>query len=114
MQNLLELIKLKDQLQKQIIRLTIYAGRYINKYRILINDPVPYQLKTLDGDLLEVMIGGVDGDSCELIDDSVTGETFYIRYQDIPVEQLETVLKQIENKQYTIKRKNGKDLINAF
>jgi hypothetical protein len=113
MENLSELIKLKDQLQKQIIRCTILAGRYLDRFRILINDPVPYQLVNIDGNLLEIIIGGVDGDSCELIDNSPTGQTHYIRYHDIPVEQLTKVLNQIENNQYTIKKHNGKNLINT-
>lgn len=93
--------QLRDNAHRDIIREVIATGKDLNKkYLILVDQPVPYFLER-DGKPGELIyIAGVDGHHCELID----GEVNYLRYQDVPLEQLTILLNQLQTNRFKIKQ----------
>lgn len=99
MNNFRQQQQLRDGVQRSIIRTVITAGKDLKgKFRVLVSDPVPYLLER-DGKPGELIyIAGIDGHHCELID----GESNYLRYQDVPLEQLTILLNQLEKQRFKI------------
>lgn len=93
--------QLRDNAHRDIIRKVIATGKDLNKkYLILVDQPVPYFLER-DGEPGELIyIAGVDGQHCELID----SEANYLRYQDVPLEQLTILLNQLQTNRFKIKQ----------
>jgi hypothetical protein len=99
--NFKQLQQIRDDVHKNIIRTVINAGINIDgKYRVLVNDPVPFQLTRVGRDSELICIAGVDGNTCELIDDSE--KCIYLRYQDVPIEQLKQLEDQLEKNRFKI------------
>lgn len=100
----------RDDAHKNIIRTVINAGINIDgKYRILVNDPVPFKLTRVGRDSELIRIAGIDGNTCELIDDSE--KSIYLRYQDVPIEQLKQVEEQLQKNRFKIFKQDGKSVI---
>lgn len=92
-----QLQQFRDDVHKKIIRTVISLGMNIKgKYRVLVSDPVTYQIPGKNSELTRV--AGIDGNTSELIDP----EFNFLRYQDVPVEQLEQVLSQLEKNRFKI------------
>lgn len=100
----------RDDVHRNIIRTVINVGIKVDgKYRVLVNDPVPFNL-IRDGRDSEIFcIAGIDGNSCELLSDEA--EPTYLRYQDIPIEQLKQVEEQLQKNRFKIFKQNGKSVI---
>jgi hypothetical protein len=101
MDNFRQQQQLRDDAHRSIIREVILTGKDLNKrYSILVDQPVPYFLER-DGKPGELIyIAGIDGHHCELIDTDGN----YLRYQDVPIEQLTVLLNQLQTQRFKIKQ----------
>jgi hypothetical protein len=101
MDNFRQQQQLRDNVHREIIRTVINTGKDLKeKYLVLVNSPVQYFLER-DGRPGELInIAGIDGHHCELIDT----EANYLRYQDVPIEQLTVLLNQLKTQTFKIKQ----------
>lgn len=109
-ENFRRLQQFRDDVHRNIIRTVINVGIKVKgKYRVLVNDPVPFNLIQDSRNSELFYIAGVDGNSCELLSNEV--EPTYLRYQDVPIEQLKQVEEQLQKNRFKIFKQDGKSVI---
>lgn len=109
MDYVMEFIRLRDLLHKQIIQNVIVDNRLEpEEYTIRFNYPVEctvtYYRPTANNGIENVIILGVDGVNNELIAVNEHGEDRFVFYSDLKMEDLAIIHRIVHTKNYIIKQ----------
>jgi len=101
-----ELIKLRDNMHREIIRETITVVAARENHILVLDEPLRFNLEYYRpgprNGREDVLITGVDGTSNELTGINLDGEERFIYYRDVPVETLAILHRTVTGKCYTI------------